>query len=202
MVSPSRVRISIRYKLLAVITALLLVALGAYVYLATTLFNRDKLAYVFDANAALVESLADQTQANLTALTQILTLFGRDVAAARDPASASLRSRADETFVVEPDLVRIEVYRRDRQGALVRFGAWDHPGQLEALGLSARDLEAQERQGRQHAHLHHIRHRRLGVARLRHLHRQLAAHRQLLGRRRRDRARAPPRAEVPLSAMI
>ncbi len=137
-----RVRLSIRYKLLLVISALLLLAVGAYVYLATTLFNRDKIAYVFDASASHVETVAEQTRSNLTVLGQVLALFARDAvdvdAARRDTAAA-------EMFQVEPDLVRAEVYRRGATGAFERVAAHSNEALLDQLSLTARDLDARRK---------------------------------------------------------
>jgi signal transduction histidine kinase len=140
----SGARLSIRYKLLFVISALLLLAVGAYVYLATTLFNRDKMAYVFDANASHVETVAEQTRSNLTVLGQVLALFARDAAAA-GADEARRTSAAEEMFQVEPDLVRVEVYRRGAAGAFERVAAHANAAVLEPLALTARDLDAQRK---------------------------------------------------------
>jgi hypothetical protein len=85
-----KLRISIRLKMLIVISSILLIAMGTYLYLATTLFTRDKLAYVYDLNSSLVETLSEQTRANLNVVIKGLYLFARD--ALRVDASA-LRSR-------------------------------------------------------------------------------------------------------------
>ena len=58
-----KLRISIRYKMLLVIAAVLLLAMGTYLYLATSLFTEDKLAYIYDLNSSLVETLSEQTRA-------------------------------------------------------------------------------------------------------------------------------------------
>ena len=137
-----RVRLSIRYKLLLVISALLLLAVGAYVYLATTLFNRDKIAYVFDASASHVETVAEQTRSNLTVLGQVLALFARD-AAAPGADEARRATAAAEMFQVEPDLVRAEVYRRGETGDFERVSAHANTALLDQLSLTARDLDAQ-----------------------------------------------------------
>ncbi|HZI14254.1 MAG TPA: ATP-binding protein [Myxococcus sp.] len=138
------VRLSIRYKLLLVISALLLLAVGAYVYLATTLFNRDKIAYVFDANASHVETVAEQTRSNLTVLGQVLALFARDAVAAGADETARAAAAA-ETFQVEPDLVRVEVYRRGGTGAFERVTAQANAAVLEPLALTPRDLDTQRK---------------------------------------------------------
>ena len=57
--------IPIRIKMLTTTLVVLLLAIGSYLYLATSLFTDDKLAYVFDLNASLVGSLSEQTRSNL-----------------------------------------------------------------------------------------------------------------------------------------
>ncbi len=57
-----RMGLSIRYKILLILTILPLVSLGLYVLMATRLFETDKLAYVFDSSAAVSHSLAVQSR--------------------------------------------------------------------------------------------------------------------------------------------
>ena len=47
-----RFRMSFRFKLLLVISSVMLLAIASFLYLATNLFSKDKLAYVFDLNAS------------------------------------------------------------------------------------------------------------------------------------------------------
>src|SRR3954447_18578797 len=60
-----RVRISLRYKLLFVLTGLPIVCLSLYLVMATDLFKKDKIAYVFDSSAAVSHSVAAQTRIEL-----------------------------------------------------------------------------------------------------------------------------------------
>ncbi len=53
---------SLRYKLLAVLTVLPLISLASYLLMATNLFEKDKVAYVFDSSVAASRSLANQIQ--------------------------------------------------------------------------------------------------------------------------------------------
>lgn len=54
--------ISLKYKLVFILTALPLVSLGTYLVMATGLFERDKLAYVFDSSVAVSRFLSNQVR--------------------------------------------------------------------------------------------------------------------------------------------
>ncbi len=55
-----KVRFSIRYKLLILLTVLPLVSLSLYLLMATRLFEADKIAYVFDSSVGVSRSLSMQ----------------------------------------------------------------------------------------------------------------------------------------------
>ena len=61
-------RLAIRFKVPAVILLVLLLAFGTYLYLATSLFTQDKLAYVHDLIRAVASSGAEQTGSHLDLL--------------------------------------------------------------------------------------------------------------------------------------
>src|SRR5690348_16060212 len=97
-------RLSIRYKMLLVIAGVLLVAMGTYLYLASSLFTQDKLAYIYDLNASLVSSLTEQTRSSLDVLIKELNVFAHE---------QSRGSAATDLFGREPDLLRVEIYARE-----------------------------------------------------------------------------------------
>jgi signal transduction histidine kinase len=141
--TPRRLRIPIRYKLLLAITVVLLLAVGAYVWLATSLFTRDKLAYIYDLNASLVQGLSEQARSEVAVIGQTLSLFSRDVGSKEVP-QARKRAIATELFRVVPELVRVQLYRRGPNG-FEQVGSFTNPGQLAALSLGERDLELSRR---------------------------------------------------------
>lgn len=53
-------RLSLRYKFLFLTTVILSASILAYLTLAIRLFDRDKTAYIYDNNAALVETIAEE----------------------------------------------------------------------------------------------------------------------------------------------
>ena len=133
-----RPRLSIRVKMLLTIVAVLTFAMGSHLILATTLFERDKLAYVFDLNAALVDTLAEQTRASLEVLQDALTLLARDVLSPE--VTPDRRERlAQEMFEHRPDILSVEVYTA--QGTrLVRQQVFVSSKALERNGLTHLDL--------------------------------------------------------------
>lgn len=135
-----RPRLSIRYKLLLVMAVLLLVALGSYVYLAVTLYTRDKLAYVFDANSALVENVAEQTRSSLTVLVKTLAFVTREGIAAGAPDGRA-QAAALEIFAIEPDLLRVEVHAPGEDGKYEQKLQFVNEALLKSAGILASDLE-------------------------------------------------------------
>lgn len=136
-----KLRISIRFKMLIVISSILLLSMGTYLYLATTLFTRDKLAYVYDLNSSLVETISEQTRANLNVVIKGLYLFARD--ALRADATEQQRSEiAADLFASEPDLLRVEFYQVDPSNS-EPFGKKEvfvNRETVEQLQLTAADL--------------------------------------------------------------
>ena len=61
-----KVRFSIRYKLLLLLTILPVICLSLYLLMATSLFEKDKIAYVYDSSTAVARSLSAQTRMELS----------------------------------------------------------------------------------------------------------------------------------------
>lgn len=60
-----RVGLSLKYKLLVLLTVIPVVSLGLYFFLATGEFKEDKIAYVHDSSAAVAKSLSTQVRAEV-----------------------------------------------------------------------------------------------------------------------------------------
>lgn len=134
-------RVSIRLKMLFVISAVLLLSMGTYLYLATTLFTRDKLAYVYDLNASLVETISEQTNSNLSVLVRSLHLFARDILQA-ELSEEQRSSYTAELFAREPDILRIEIFEAGTDsGSISRRDAFVNQSVVDELQLSAEDLD-------------------------------------------------------------
>jgi sigma-B regulation protein RsbU (phosphoserine phosphatase) len=65
-------RISIRYKILLLLTLLPLVTLSLYLLLAIKIFEKDKIAYVFDSSGSVSRSVAAQAKSELISMFTIL----------------------------------------------------------------------------------------------------------------------------------
>ncbi|MBI5509803.1 MAG: HAMP domain-containing protein [Deltaproteobacteria bacterium] len=135
-----RLRISIRYKILVAIAATLLLAVGAYGYLAVELYTHDKLAYIYDANAATVAGASEEAASLLAVITKELHLFARD--GLRPSASAKDRNNAvRDLFGLESDMLRLEIYAPSgKNGELRLDDSYVNKVALEATELAAADL--------------------------------------------------------------
>src|SRR5579863_2866971 len=63
-----KVGLSLRYKLLLAISALPIICLSLYLLMATDLFKKDKVAYVFDSSSMVSRSIANQSRIEVEAL--------------------------------------------------------------------------------------------------------------------------------------
>ena len=135
-----RIRISIRIKMLLVISAVLSTAIVSYLLLATSLFERDKIAYIYDLNSSLAGTLSEQTRSSLDVLLKEASLYVRD--ATRGRLTPRQRRAIDaELFAREPDILRIEILSNvDASGSYVGRLTASNKTALEELGLGPRDL--------------------------------------------------------------
>ncbi len=103
---------SIRYKILALISALLVAALASYLYLATSQLRDDKLAYVYDLNTTLADAASADVRLAVELLAQQASLLAHEV---RPAASTSEQNAAaaQRLFVREPEIVQVQLYRLD-----------------------------------------------------------------------------------------
>jgi two-component system, NtrC family, sensor kinase len=137
-------RVSIRFKMLLVISAVLLPTMSIYLYLATTLFARDKLAYIYDLNASLVDTLAEQTRVSLEVSIETVLLFARDVQ--RPGISWAQRQQlAKELFDRKQELVRIEIIEPDSHDGRPRY-TFVNTATLIRQQLSTADLASLRRE--------------------------------------------------------
>lgn len=101
-------RLPIRYKMLAVFASILWLALGGYAFWVVRLFRTDKIAYIFDQNAVLVQHLAEETRTYLHGLRGWLELFELENKRATTPDQNRF---VDRLFQSQPDLLQVRIYR-------------------------------------------------------------------------------------------
>jgi sigma-B regulation protein RsbU (phosphoserine phosphatase) len=114
----AKIRLSLRYKLLGLLITLPLVSLGLYLLMATDLFQKDKVAYVFDSSATVSRSLA--TQARMEVQNSYATL--RTVVESFDFTLGDFPQAAKDNFVKNARLHSVLLFRKDNTGQFVKLG--------------------------------------------------------------------------------
>lgn len=113
-----KIRLSLRYKLLGLLITLPLVSLGLYLLMATDLFKKDKVAYVFDSSATVSRSLA--TQARMEVQNSYSTL--RSVVENFDFTLGDFNASAKDGFIKNSRLHSVILFRKDNSGQFVKLG--------------------------------------------------------------------------------
>lgn len=124
---------SIRHKFFLVTAALVFTSIGSYLYLATTLFKKDKTSYIYDSSAALVKGVSDETQWYLKGL--LRSMGGISQAFLSGGAEGITKAAAEDIFNAEQDFVGYSLYKLGGATAgtpLIRFSNRTH---LENEGL-------------------------------------------------------------------
>lgn len=120
--------LSIRYKVLILLTALPLVTLSAYLILALGIFEKDKIAYVFDTSSSMSGTVATQikTQLNST-LTTCRPIF-------QDYLNQEKFTQVGETiFQNEFSIESISVFKKNEAGVFESAAVLEkEPGQADA----------------------------------------------------------------------
>jgi signal transduction histidine kinase len=113
----SGLRVTLRLKMLVLLGGMLIAALVTYVALAVHLITEDRVAYAFDLDRRVATNLSVQVRASMESMAERLALFGSlAVRADDDTARAEL---ARQLVRADPDILRLRLYRRDREGRLV-----------------------------------------------------------------------------------
>lgn len=107
---------SIRYKFLAITLLLLLASTLTFLFLAVDLFNSDKKAYIYDNNAALVDSIAEEINTSIQSVTKTLNLVGLAYTQPNSSDETKL-STIKDLFQEEDSLVDLAIYPLGEQAA-------------------------------------------------------------------------------------
>ena len=105
---PLKLRFSIRYKILTMVTALLVTAIGLYLLLATRTFQQDKQTLVFDLNRSFVTTLAAQVDTTLRGVTDKMRLY----------ALLQNNQTFRQILTGDPYLVHLEIYEMGFSGKM------------------------------------------------------------------------------------
>ncbi len=124
---------SVRFQILALLAAVLLAAIGSYFLLATELFTRDKLAYVYDLESSLTATVSEQLRESLGSRVDRLGYF------ALAAASGEANRAAAPLLASDPDLLALEIWE-PRHGRFERVFRRVDPARLAAVNLSEAEL--------------------------------------------------------------
>lgn len=108
MKSPGRT-ISIRYKVLFVLTSLPVITLATYLFLAVSVFKDDKIAYVFDASSAVSRTMSAQVRAEMNGLLNLMKPMIQDFA-----LKGTLTEVSHTVFDNEPNFELFLVMKSDQ----------------------------------------------------------------------------------------
>jgi two-component system, NtrC family, sensor kinase len=126
-------KISIRYQILSLTVGVLGLAISAYFLLATRLFTRDKLAYIYDLESSLTTTVAEEVRASLGSRADKLGWLALSQAQGGDARAARMLLASD------PDVLSVEIWE-PRGGGYARVFEQTDRERLASLNLSAEDL--------------------------------------------------------------
>lgn len=126
-------RFSIRYQILLLTVGILAVAITAYFLLATRLFTRDKLAYIYNLESSLTTIVAEEVRASVESRVDKLGWLALSHLQEGDERAARLLIASD------PDMLSVEIWepRDGRHQRSLRLVAEER---LAALNLTAEEL--------------------------------------------------------------
>ncbi|MBN1962648.1 MAG: hypothetical protein JW841_17075, partial [Deltaproteobacteria bacterium] len=112
--------------------------MSIYLYLATSLFTRDKLAYIYDISASLTDNLAEQTRASFEASAETISVFTQNINSFAEDFSER-EKLAQELFERKNELIRIEIYNSNYAKFKPRY-TFVNTSALERLQIKTADL--------------------------------------------------------------
>lgn len=113
-----KLRLSLRIKLLLLLVSLPLISLGLYLLMATDLFQKDKVAYVYDSSATVSRSLATQTRMEMGTFYSSLRTVAEDFQLTSNDFSAVGR----DLFQKNARMQALVLLRRNDAGEYVKLG--------------------------------------------------------------------------------
>lgn len=124
--------LSIKYKILMLLTAVPLITLGLYLFLAIQIFENDKLAYVYESGSAVSRTLSAQTTTDLNSILMVATPVIQEFLLERQFGKVS-RSILD----TDGKLEWIAVFQKSDDGTFKNTAVIDKIG-----GIAAQDLRS------------------------------------------------------------
>lgn len=113
-----KIRLSLRYKLLFLLTTLPVASLTIYLFMAADLFQKDKVAYVFDSSATVSRSLGTQMRIELQGAYASLRVLVEHY----DFNVNGFSPIAQELFSKNPKAHALLLFRQEAAGQYVKLG--------------------------------------------------------------------------------
>lgn len=147
--------VSLRYKILLLLTAIPVLTLAAYLVLALRIFESDKIAYVFDSTSNMSGTLAAQIKTQLNSvLITCKPLFQDYLLNVADNGRRHFSPAAEQSFRQEPLLDVVVAYRQKPEGGFEvsqvlekEAGMWDGLS-AKIAGETSQDFITVNAQGR------------------------------------------------------
>lgn len=128
-------RLSIRAQVVLLVGLLLLAAMALYLTLATRIVTRDKEATVYDVNALVAGTVADQVETTVDGFTDKLRYFGQEYATT--PGDAERRARS--LFQADDEVLSLEVDSLT-EGGVERSFLFVDAERLATLNIEKEDI--------------------------------------------------------------
>ncbi len=133
--------LSLRTQIALLVGALLLSAMGVYVWLATRVVTADKTASVYETDALIAGTVATQIDEALDGFAVKLRYFGHEF----ESTPGDAERRAKSLFTADEDVLSLEVSKKTGEG-FERAYLYVDARRLEAMNISPDDLaEARKR---------------------------------------------------------
>lgn len=113
-----RVKLSLRYKLLLLLTLIPAVCLSLYLAMATDLFKKDKIAYVFDSSVAVSRALSVQTRLTVQSLFDAI----KPIVEGYNYKERNFEKTAQELFHQSSRIKAIVVFQKPGKGQYIYLG--------------------------------------------------------------------------------
>lgn len=137
-------RLSLRYQILLLLLATVVLSTGAVVAIGAAVITRDKLGFVYEDNAQLADGLAEQVRASVQSAAERLLYLGGALAAADSRHPDEAQRAADAFFEADRDALAVDVF--DREGdQFVRKLHRVAPERLAGLNMTEDDAREAER---------------------------------------------------------
>lgn len=126
-----------RYKLLGLLVTLPLVSLGLYLLMATDLFQKDKVAYVFDSSATVSRGLATQVRM------EVQNSYGtvRSMVEGFDFSTGDFSAATKDVFSKDGRIQALTLVRKDDSGRYLPIGRLLKEGAIAQKFLASEGLQ-------------------------------------------------------------